>query len=55
MFFCNINHHKQSILAWLGRVQRRLSSSHHGSLAKLENKLSEEFQEILYQEELMPF
>lgn len=53
--FWNIFHHKKTVLARLGGVQTRLSLAHHGGLAKLEKKLMEEYQEILYQEEILWF
>ncbi|XP_031105341.1 uncharacterized protein LOC116010192 [Ipomoea triloba] len=53
--FRDINRRKKIVLARLGGVQTRLSNQRHGGLAKLEKKLTEEYQEILYQEELMWF
>lgn len=51
--FGNIIHRKKIILARLGGVQRRIHQNSHGGLINLEKKLVDEYQEILYQEELM--
>ncbi|XP_031112059.1 uncharacterized protein LOC116016034 [Ipomoea triloba] len=53
--FGNIHQRKKVVLARLGGVQRRLDHYYHGGLSKLERKLSAEYQEILYQEELLWF
>lgn len=53
--FGNINYRKRLVLARLEGVQTRLAISYHGGLAKLEKKLGNEYQEILYQEELLWF
>jgi len=53
--FGNIFHKKKIVLARLGGIQTKLAISYHGGLAKLEKKLSDEYQEILYQEELLWF
>ncbi|XP_031103479.1 uncharacterized protein LOC116007017 [Ipomoea triloba] len=53
--FGNIHHRKRHILALLGGVQRRLSISYHGGLAKHERKLMGEYHDILHQEELLWF
>nr|GMD68491.1 ribonuclease H [Ipomoea batatas] len=51
--FGDIHYRKKIILARLGGVQTRLSVAFHRGLAKLEKKLALEYQEILYQEELL--
>ncbi|XP_031125131.1 uncharacterized protein LOC116027569 [Ipomoea triloba] len=53
--FGNIHHKKKAVLARLSGVQRRLTSSPHVVLFKLERKLMEEYKDILYQEELLWF
>lgn len=53
--FGNIHRKKKMILARLGGVQSRLASPCHGGLVKLEKKLMDEYQDILYQEELLWF
>nr|GMC80249.1 uncharacterized protein LOC109167347 [Ipomoea batatas] len=48
--FENINHRKRITMARIEGVQRRLVMAYHGGLAKLEKKLIQEYQDILYQE-----
>lgn len=53
--FGNILNRKRTTLAHLEGIQRRLPQHKHGGLVKLEKKLIADYQEILYQEELMWF
>nr|GMD52524.1 ribonuclease H [Ipomoea batatas] len=53
--FGNIKHRKNVVLTRLGGIQKSLSTRHHGGLVKHEKRLTEEYHEILYQEELMWF
>ncbi|XP_031101755.1 uncharacterized protein LOC116005649 [Ipomoea triloba] len=53
--FGSIHKRKRTLLACLGGVQRRLALRYHGGLSKLEHKLTAEYQDTLYQEELLWF
>ncbi|XP_031124346.1 uncharacterized protein LOC116027060 [Ipomoea triloba] len=53
--FGNIHRRKKTVLARLSGVQRRLSTAFHRGLAKLEQNLTNEYHEILFQEELLWF
>lgn len=53
--FGNIIHRKNVVLSRLGGIQKKLSRVYCRGLAKLEKKLLAEYQDILYQEELMWF
>nr|GMD88092.1 uncharacterized protein LOC109172167 [Ipomoea batatas] len=55
LVFCHILKRKKTTLARLEGIQRRLPQHKHRGLVKLENKLIAEYQEILYQKELMWF
>nr|GLL21643.1 hypothetical protein TSUD_63510 [Ipomoea trifida] len=51
--FGNIFHRKKIIIARLSGVQRKIAQNCHRGLLSLEKKLATEYQEILYQEELL--
>ncbi|XP_031131901.1 uncharacterized protein LOC116033288 [Ipomoea triloba] len=51
--FGNIFHRKKIVLARLEGVQRRYSTNPHRGIVRLEQKLIEEYQTILHQEELL--
>lgn len=53
--FCNINARKRRVLARLEGVQRKLAGGAHKHLIKLDRKLREEMEEVLYHEEIMWF